>query len=618
MTRSSIPTRTGSREVKLAPGITLVPVIHGKSMFASHVRELCTANRYDAIAADLPEPFQGDLGPAVENLPVIQAVTGRGFSDTAAYYVPIDPCDATIEGIRQAKQNRIPYFCVGQGDLVAPPPLRSLPDEYSIATIGFERYCALCLHAIGNPEKGSYDDLCGAHLAARLLELTRSHTNVLALVHFRRYARTVYHYGAGPATRRDHTPPSYRVDTWHVNPDHLYFALGELPFVTGKIERERQDPLAAPVDLVTEIKNLFRETRDDYYDEKDALPDLSPVRIQAALTFLRNLTVSSGRLIPSLFDIVEAAKGVGGNGYALRVLKNARYYPFLPFELGVPLAGVSIDRMTLPDSGETVDAVNLFRDTEMQWRTVTIKPDPSLERKKKYRYAWNPLGMCSHIPEDTKIEEFNAHVRAKTLKILLEEFARHEQFTTSVKDGIDIRETLRNWHTGRIYVRELPPSRGKIDTVVIVFDETHDDLYPNHATWYAEHEEESTLTFYGTGPFEDLIGPGIARCRYGGLSLLFPPRPVPDIFTLTQDMALPGLAARLTYGALLFSQERVVAYVADRKPGVFLRTMATRMKKHLVWIPLASFSNETIRKLRKFHILNGKEIRSWATRFIGD
>jgi hypothetical protein len=604
--------------VKLAPGITLVPIIHGKSMFASHVRRLCTTNRYDAIAVDLPGPFQSDLGPAVENLPMIQVVVGRGFSDATAYYVPIDPCDATIEGIRQARQNRVPYFCIGQSDLSAPPPLHSMPDEYSMEKIGFDRYSAICLQAIGNPQKGSIDDDGGRHLAAKIHELAGTYKNLLVLVHCRRYLRMLVHLCADENLPVPATGGSYRVDTWYVNPDHLYFALGELPFVTGKIEQERQDPLAAPIDLVTEIKNLFRETRDDYYDEKDAPFDLSPVRIQAALTFLRNLTVSSGRLIPSLFDIVEAAKGVGGNGYALRVLKNARYYPFLPFEFTVPLAGVSIDRMTLPDTGETVDAVNLFRDTEIQWRTVSIKPDPSLGRKIKYRYAWNPRGMCSHVPEDAKIEEFNAHVRAKTLKILLEEFARHEQFTTSVKDGIDIRETLRNWHTGRIYVKELPPSRGKIDTVVIIFDENHDELYPNHTTWYAEHEDESTLTFYGTDPFEDLIGPGIARCRYGGLSLLFPPRPVPDVFVLTRNMALPSLAAQLAYGALLFSQERVVAYAADRKPGVFLRAMAARMKKHLVWIPLASFSNETLRRLRKFHVLNGKEIRSWASRFIGD
>src|SRR5208337_2268634 len=125
--------------------------------------------------------------------------------------------------------------------------------------------------------------------------------------------------------------------------------------------------------------------------------------------------------------------------------------------------------------------------------------------------------------EDGTIERFNSHVRSKSLKVLVEELARTEKFTSSVKDGIDIRETLRNWHTGTIYVKEVPPARGRMDTVVIIFDAAHDEKYPHHTTWYAEHGEESTLTFYATDPFEDLIGPGIARCRYGGLSLLFPP-----------------------------------------------------------------------------------------------
>jgi hypothetical protein len=605
--------------VKIAPGITLVPFLHGKMLFAAHVRDLCTAERFDCIAVDIPEAFQDDIGPAVQNLPYIQAAVARDFSDAECFYMPVDPCDAAIEGIRQSFQNHIPYVCIGRPLLAERWPLRPLPDEYSIKKTGFDVFAALCLKAIGNPKAGSDNDLAGAYCAHRLRALSATYNNILALIHFRSFVRTVHHFKSRTPVAAASMPP-YRITSYYVNPDHLYFALGELPFITGKAERERQDPFAKPIDAVIEIKNLFRETRNDYYDKEEKGASLSPVRIQAALTFLRNLTVESGCLIPSLFDIVEAAKGVGGNAYALHILKNARYYPYLPFELGAPLLGVGIDRITLPETNETIRAVNLFRDTALQWRTLAIRPDPTIERRKKYRYAWNPEGMCSHVPEDAKIERFNAHVRTKALKILVEEFARCEKFTTSVKDGIDIRETLRNWHTGGIYVKEIPPSRGKLDTVVIIFDDRHDERYPHRSTWYAEHGEESTLTFYATDPFVDLIGPGIARCRYGGLSLLFPPRPVPNIFEMTggANADFPDLTGRLAYGALLFSAERVVAYVAGRRPGLYLRTLALRLKKHLVWIPLASFSNETLRKLRTFHVLNGKEVRSWATRFIGE
>ena len=157
-----------------------------------------------------------------------------------------------------------------------------------------------------------------------------------------------------------------------------------------------------------------------------------------------------------------------------------------------------------------------------------------------------------------------------------------------------------------------------MDTVVIIFDAAHDHRYPHCATWYAEHDEESTLTFFATDPFADLIGPGVARSFYGGVSLLFPPRWIPNAFDLTKDMGLRSLTERITYGALRFSQERNVGFVAASRPGVRLRTMAGRMGKHLVWIPLGTFSNETLRRLRKFHVLNGKKVRSWAARFIGD
>ena len=189
---------------------------------------------------------------------------------------------------------------------------------------------------------------------------------------------------------------------------------------------------------------------------------------------------------------------------------------------------------------------------------------------------------------------------------------------SSVKDGIDIRETLRNWHTGDIYVKELPPAKGKLDTIVVIFDEDNDDKYVERTVWFAEHNEESTLTFYATDPFSDLIAEGIARCQYGGFSLLFPPRNIPSTFEIANKLNIKKLSHQLAYGAMLFSEEKTVAYIATKKPDIKLRQMASKLKKKLIWIPLSSFSSETLIRLKKFHILNGHEVRSWATRFIGD
>ena len=393
--------------MKLSDQVTIVPILHGKSVFTREIRNLCLKEHFDCIAIDIPEFFQNDLCLAVEKLPIISAVVAKDHSDTV-YYIPTDPCDATIEGIRQAFQHHIPVFCVGYPELSRPPVLPPLPDEYSSIKMGLDLYNTLCLQTIGNPEESSASDSAGLYLATRLHSLRTTYNKILVLVHFRNFVRTVHHYHKEKSHNLTFSaPPTYEIQVKTINPDHLYFALGELPFLTGKMEKERYDPFAEDFDIIDTIKDLFRETRDDYFDLQDEISTLSPVRLQAALTFLRNLTVMSGYLIPSLMDIIECAKGIGGNAYAIRILKSAKYYPYFPVENHSEIINIGINKVPVPDWGGTLDSINMFRDFDLQWRTISIKPDPSLELRKKFKFAWDPMGMCSHIPEDRKIENFN-------------------------------------------------------------------------------------------------------------------------------------------------------------------------------------------------------------------
>ena len=607
--------------MKLLPGITLVPILHGRVAFSTCIRELCNKEKYDCIAVDLPETFKEELCDAVNELPFISAATAINKTESGSplYYIPTDPCDAAIEGIRQAQQKRIPCRFIGYPKLYQPEPLPPLPDEYAIKTMGFDEYSTLCIHALSKLKHDDEITRSAQYSACKLHELRLTYKNILAIIHFRHTIRIIHHFGQERTYNLSFPQmPDYSVQTYTINPDHLYFALGELPFITGLFEKERQDLFAEKIDITDTIKDLFCRTRNEYFDNPEDITELSPVRIQKALTFLRNLTVMEKRLVPSLFDIVYAAKGVGGNALAVRILKSAKYYPYLPFDQKLPSISVGIDEVHRSGRDLPEPAVNLFKDTEVVWRTLSIKPDPSEMRKKKYRYFWNPTGMCSHVSEDRRVENFNSYIRTKALRTLCEDYVKTERFEASVKDGIDIRETLRNWYSGDIYVKEIPPSRGSVDTVVIIFDDANDDKYPHRTTWYAEHEEESTLTFYGTDPFDDMIGPGIARCRYGGLSLLFPPRIIPSAFELTENSPFKKLSHRLVFGALHFTEERSVAYVSSKKPDIYLRRLASKLKKSLIWIPISSFSTETLRRLRRFHILNGKQVRSWASRFIGE
>jgi hypothetical protein len=197
------------------------------------------------------------------------------------------------------------------------------------------------------------------------------------------------------------------------------------------------------------------------------------------------------------------------------------------------------------------------------------------------------------------------------------DLARTEKFTTSIKDGIDIRDTLRNWYSGEIYVKVLPPSRGDLDCAVMLFDSPADPRnYLWRSTWYAEHAEESTLAFFATDYRQELIGPGIGVSVYGGALFLFPPRAIRDVWVDPRLDFVETLEERLLAAACLHSQGRQIVLLSSLPPGAAWRRLAKRFGKHWVHLPLSQFSDATIQQLRIMHVLNDKHVRSYAARYI--
>jgi hypothetical protein len=150
--------------------------------------------------------------------------------------------------------------------------------------------------------------------------------------------------------------------------------------------------------------------------------------------------------------------------------------------------------------------------------------------------------------------------------------ARVEKFTTSVQDGIDIRETLRNWHTGDLYVKVFPPNRGSIDGVVMLFDSPADPRdYPYRITWHHEHEEESTLAFFATDWRKNVIGPGVAQATYGGCMMIFPPMHIADIWHEPFFDKADTMEERLLMACCFHSREKHVALMSAAPPGAAWR-----------------------------------------------
>ena len=413
------------------------------------------------------------------------------------------------------------------------------------------------------------------------------------------------------------TPSLNRVDK-----NTLFFALTEFPFITYLYEKKRQEMRAdsnAPIDGVKEIllraRDLFLKKHKIRYH------NLTSQTFQILLQYLRNLTLMESRLLPDLYTLVNSAKQFGGDPFAISVLEAARDYPFDESDIdGSDTISLGIDKGVFDAEDSTPTGMkNRLLETQFEWRTLDLKPEPDLDKKQNWKHKWDPHGQCSWPPEDEKIENLNTHVREQTRLLLGHDLARTEKFTSSVKDGIDIRDTLRHWYTGDIYVKEIPPSRGEVEIIVFLFDPEPDpNRYNWRQTWYAEHKDESTLCFYATEYMENLIGPGIGQANYGGCMMLFPPRPILDIWQDPRLRFSETLEEKLLEAAFFHSREKNITVVSPCSPQMAWRRLARRYGKKIIHIPLKRFSNQTIEKVRRFHVLNGKDIRSYAKRFIQD
>ena len=140
---------------------------------------------------------------------------------------------------------------------------------------------------------------------------------------------------------------------------------------------------------------------------------------------------------------------------------------------------------------------------------------PSIEMKELWKEQWNEIGVggiCSWPPEDDRQERFMMFLRKRALQVVSEDKKQVVEFSTSMLDGLDIRETMRNWHQKKLYVQQVPQPQGKVGAVVVIFDEEMmDPRYSWRLTLYAEHRNESDISFYSTPLGEKVVGPRISK-----------------------------------------------------------------------------------------------------------
>ena len=193
-------------------------------------------------------------------------------------------------------------------------------------------------------------------------------------------------------------------------------------------------------------------------------------------------------------------------------------------------------------------------------------------------------------------------------------------FLSGFGDGIDVRETIRNLcHDGRIFVREERVAPGDVGAVCFVFEpDDRDGRYLWTMTWQGEHEEESDMALYATPPHDNLVGPKIGRAEYGGFLMTYPPGRMFQVFEDPYFDHAQSKSERLLYAAIDYCTARSILYVAPRPPRPKVTTMAQRAGKKIIYLPIGQLSPAKIRKIRVFHVLEGRPVRAYASEYVGD
>jgi hypothetical protein len=580
-----------------------LPVVPGRIEFAMETRRRILAARPNVVAIELPATLEEVYLQAVRRLPQISVIFYNEQEDTV--YVPVEPADPFVEAIRTAQEIGAQVVFADPDSTERPHIPDTYPDSYAVTSITMEQYVEAYrvypqerTPAIEQFAQGIAWKLQGADPFANVMVVVS--LNVLDPV-----LDAMESPQSEPHRRR-------REDLQLVNPhpDCLGEITLEYPFLQERYEAARAD-LVCPDRRRVQFA-LLREAEASY--EINTGEKMQAWQRRLLARYSRNLALLNQDLAASLYDITLSARAIVDENYAWDVWETAsRYGPQLT-STDIETVNISGDEIWL--NTRRLRLRRRLPSTKRRMGSFKLKK----RKKEKVPGEWaaelNGNSICSYPPEDIVIEDFGRFLKKKSKSMLSEERATIEPFTASLLDGIDLRETIRNWHEGKIFVRNMQKIHGDVGSVIVVFDDDRDGRYNYMTTWLGEHQNESDMAFYSTHPFEHLVGPGIGRAEYGGFLMSLPARRMYDVWADPDYDFAETKGERLLLAGLDYSIQKYVVYVAAKPPRTVFRNIAARFGRTIVYIPIGQLSPVTMKKLRVVHVLDGYDKRENAKEFI--
>ncbi len=590
---------------------TYFPVVPGRVEFAVEVRQAILRERPEVIALEVPATLQQAWTRAVARLPEISVIVypDEKVEGDQAVYIPIEPTDPFTEAIRTGIEIGADIVFADPDAGQRPHLKDAYPDTYAVRHIGLARY----VEAYRVWPQARSEEL-SRHAAgiAWKLQGTDPEARVMVVVSLNLLDPVL------DAMEEPQGQPMARsrregIELLNPHPESLAEILLEYPALQWRYENFRG--LLADANLIDRRHSqlaVLRAAEKEY--EAHTGERIAHWQRRLLARYTRNLALASNDLAAGIFELTVAARGIADDNYAWDVWEAAGIYPPQRTESDLPTARISGEEVWIDT--RRIRLRRRLPNTKQKLRPYGLKP----RKKEKVPGEWasqlNGGGICSYPPEDLVIEDYGRFLKKKGKSILSEERVRVEPFTTSILDGIDLRETIRKWYEGRIYVRHFQKIQGEVGSIVVIFDEDRDNRYSYMTTWLGENQNESDMAFYSTFPFDNMVGPGMGRAEYGGFLMSLPARRMYDVWEDPDYEFAESKSERLLMAALDYSIQRHIVYVAAKPPRTIFKAMASRLGRTIIYIPIGQLSPVSLKKIRVVHVLDGHDKREIAKDYI--
>lgn len=595
--------------------IRFAPILHNRMEFALEVKREFEAYGPDILAVEYPNTLKDSILQGVDRLPLLSVVYYQE-TDGAFTYLLLEPTDGQVEAIRLARAKKIPVYFIDRDEEKYPLDLSPMPDPYSVARIGLSNYCRAYMQMSVDRRIPSEDLLRVKTMSYHLQNLSQKGERILfvgGLTHIPGLLSLLNQ----PQVQVMGRMQRKGVGLAHLHIDSSREILTETPFLAAAYEHARKAHGLENPDRLQINHDLIHEAKKTHW--KNSKEKLSINQMKVLNRFARNYALLTGHLAPDFYQLVVAARGAADDNFAYEVWEKGSEYPWQTEEPGLPVLHLTGEDLFLNQK-----KIRFHRRLKSMRRRLMPVP---VRKKKRERYPgewreeFKENSICSYPPEDVVIEGYGQYLKKRALEIKSEENSRIMPFTCSIEDGLDIRSTIRDLVHKRVYIKEERPLRGKVGSVVMIFssdypNKTGQEEFPWRVTWLGEHSQESDMAFYSTPAGEVMDGPGISRCQYGGFMLTYPPMRVFDIWRDSFFDLARNKPERLLMAALDYSLEKHVVYVAEAPPSGWCKSLAARLGKAIIYLPIGTFSPVTLKKIRRFHVLDGHPVRKHAHHYI--